>query len=814
MLHCGAVNRILWQHDAFPIDETDVVLQKTPFSFDVSVWEFFWPLLVGSQLEIAKAEGHKDPSYLIGLIQQRKVTTLHFVPSMLRIFLQTEGAVSCSSLRRVICSGEALGADLRDQFFEMFPGVALENLYGPTEASVDVSHWSCSVDDKGVVPIGKPIWNTSLYVLDSSLNPVPIGVSGELHIGGVGLAEGYVNKPELTAEKFIANPFCVGERLYKTGDLARFRSDGTLEYLGRIDHQVKVRGFRIELGEIEAVIADSKMVNDQVVIVREEENQPARIIAYIAVDTETPELITEIKSYLQKRVPEFMIPSVFMILPELPLSSNGKVNKAALPPPGNFVDKSAEYIPARNNIEAKLVAIWEELLPVERVGVRDNFFELGGDSILSIQVVGRAKRFGLNFSTRDFFTAQTIESLATIISTSTLVDAEQGILTGELPLAPIQKWFFDQRLNNPDHFNQAIRFSLPRRYQDEQIQKALTAIIAHHDALRCRFHPHGSSWQAEYQSTTPEEIFISEVVNENSIDQLENIIQVRTREIQKSLSLKQGVLVQCIRFHLPNDSSEVVWVIHHLVTDGVSWRILLEDFQLALDQLSKGESINLGEKSSSYRQWVDNVNETLDCKDYSLIKDYWKKTEEAICDPIPIDYESGENLTKSLRAVSFSLDAARTQSLLTECNRAYHTEVNDLLLAGLLGALQKWSQFSKLKIALESHGRDIVDDSVEISRTVGWFTSIFPVLLEVPEPSVPDSNIKYIKDLLRSIPQQGQSATLCKYESCEEYDTTQLAREPQISFNYLGQLSSLSQTDLMVHEELVPNWSADNNHRP
>lgn len=394
--HRGIRNRLLWMQDAFRLVEADRVMQKTPFSFDVSVWEFFWPLLTGASLVVARPEGHKDSAYLARLIMEHGITTLHFVPSMLQIFLQEPQLGQCHSLRRVICSGEALPYDLLPRFFARL-GAELHNLYGPTEAAVDVTFWTCSREsDSQIVPIGRPIANTQIYLLDTHLQPVPIGVLGELYIGGVGLARGYHNQPGLTAEKFIPNPMSTepGARLYRTGDLARYRTDGSIEFVGRIDYQVKVRGFRIELGEIEAVLSQHPAVREAVVLAHEPRSGKGRtpgvnqeLIAYLVpVQGQAPS-VTDLRSFLKERLPDYMAPAAFVTLQSMPLTPNGKVDRRALPAPeGLRPELETAYTAPRGDLERLIAQIWQEVLGVKQVGIYDNFFDLGGHSLAMARV--------------------------------------------------------------------------------------------------------------------------------------------------------------------------------------------------------------------------------------------------------------------------------------------------------------------------------------------------------------------------------------------------------------------------------------------
>jgi len=381
--------------EQYGLTETDRVLQKTPFSFDVSVWEFFWPLMTGAALVMARPQGHKDTAYLVKVITEQQITTLHFVPSMLRAFLAQQSLAACTSLKRVICSGEALPYDLQEQFFSS-SAAELHNLYGPTEAAIDVSYWACERENKNrrVVPIGRAIANTQLYVLDKYGQPVPIGVAGELYIGGAGVARGYWRRPDLTAAKFLPDPFAndAGARLYETGDSARYLPDGNLEFLGRLDQQVKIRGFRIELGEIEAALAQHPAVSQALVVTREETTGDKRLVAYLVKDGGQAPGSGELRSYLQQRLPDYMIPAHFILLDEMPLTANGKLNRRALP----AVDSSRPelkglYVAPRTPVEEVLAGIWREVLGVEKAGVHDNFFELGGHSLLATQVISRVR---------------------------------------------------------------------------------------------------------------------------------------------------------------------------------------------------------------------------------------------------------------------------------------------------------------------------------------------------------------------------------------------------------------------------------------
>ena len=441
--HSGIANRLCWMQQQFALNENDRVLQKTPYSFDVSVWEFFWPLISGAQLVIARADGHKDPAYMTEIMQQAGITTVHFVPSMLGAWLEHQQLVGVpvpASLKRVLCSGEALGYHLQQQFFEQLPTpVELHNLYGPTEAAVDVTHWACRRDDvRHIVPIGHPVANTQIYLLDKRMQPVPVGIAGELYIGGVQVAQGYLNRKELTEESFIADPFSneKGTRLYKTGDLARYLDDGSIEYLGRIDFQVKLRGQRIELGEIEAALVKQNSIREAVVMCREDQAGEQQLIAYctknLSVDSggiETTDALGELKNFLL----DYMIPATIIWLDELPLTSSGKVSRKALPHPGNsIINVKTEFVAPEKPLEKSLAKILLDVLPVKEIGIHDNFFDLGGHSLMATRVVSRIRqRENVDMPVASLFENPTIDGMADYIESTRWArqvneDVEQG----------------------------------------------------------------------------------------------------------------------------------------------------------------------------------------------------------------------------------------------------------------------------------------------------------------------------------------------------------------------------------------------------
>jgi amino acid adenylation domain-containing protein/non-ribosomal peptide synthase protein (TIGR01720 family) len=768
----------------------DRVLQKTPSSFDVSVWEFCWPLIAGATLVVAKPGGHGDAAYLAQLIQRERVTTVHFVPPMLRAFLSEPSTARCGTLRRVICSGEALPAELAAEFRRTLD-IPLHNLYGPTEASVDVTSWeSTSEDPLSTTPIGRPVWNTRVYVLDANLRPVPIGVSGELYLAGAQLARGYLNRPGLTAERFGSDPFGpAGSRMYRTGDLVRWSADGALEFLGRTDDQVKVRGFRIELGEIETVLARHESVNQAVVVARDGDAAgQRRLVAYVvpgaAGATTGPD--PELRSWLKQRLPDYMVPSAFVLLDRLPLTPSGKVDRRRLPDPQP--ELASAYVAPRTDTERALARIWSEVLGVERVGVEDNFFGLGGDSILSIQVVSRARQAGLLLTAKDVFLHQTISELGAIVEVGSAPETIEDLVVGPAPLIPIQHWFFDTLAATANHFTMSMLVELGENVDAEVLAKAVDAVVRHHDALRMRFEQVDGEWR---QSTATAWPAVFEVCDLSGLDDDSQRIakEEAATAAQSGLDLVNGPLLRVLLFTFgAGRRPQLFLTIHHLVVDGVSWRILLADLETAYGQSSSARPVDLGPKTTSYLQWARLLSE--DVRSGSLDGDlaYWTGVSGSARADIPVDH-TGPNTTASARAVSVRLGRADTDALLHQVPGVYRTQVNDVLLSALGRVLSRWTGRDRVLVAMEGHGREELIDGVDLSRTVGWFTTQFPVALGSPESSNWGDSLKSVKEQLRLVPARGLSYEALRYLSAPESPAGVLRDDPvpRVCFNYHGQ---------------------------
>ncbi len=764
--HSALSNRLCWMQQAYGLGVGDTVLQKTPFSFDVSVWEFFWPLMSGARLVVAAPGDHRDPAKLVELINREGVDTLHFVPSMLQAFLQDEDVASCTSLKRIVCSGEALPADAQQQVFAKLPQAGLYNLYGPTEAAIDVTHWTCVEEGKDAVPIGRPIANLACYILDGNLEPVPVGVLGELYLAGRGLARGYHQRPGLTAERFVASPFVAGERMYRTGDLARYRADGVIEYAGRIDHQVKLRGLRIELGEIEARLLEHPWVREAAVLAVDGK----QLVGYVVLESEGGDWREALAAHLATSLPEYMVPAQWLALERMPLSPNGKLDRKALPAPEVSVAQ-AGYSAPRNAVERTLAEIWQDLLGVERVGLDDNFFSLGGDSIVSIQVVSRARQAGLQLSPRDLFQHQNIRSLA-LAAKAGAATAEQGPASGEVALAPVQRWFFEQSIPNRQHWNQSLLLQARQPLDGDRLGRALERLQAQHDALRLRFREERGAWHQAYAEQAGEPLWRRQAGSEE-------VLLALCEEAQRSLDLEQGPLLRALLVDMADGSQRLLLVIHHLAVDGVSWRILLEDLQRLYADLDA----DLGPRSSSYQAWSRHLHEQAGARLDEL--DYWQAQLHDAPHALPCENPHGALENRHERKLVLTLDAERTRQLLQEAPAAYRTQVNDLLLTALARATCRWSGDASVLVQLEGHGREDLGEAIELSRTVGWFTSLFPLRL-TPAADLGES-LKAIKEQLRGVPDKGVGYGLLRYLAGEEAATRLAALpQPRITFNYLG----------------------------
>jgi amino acid adenylation domain-containing protein/non-ribosomal peptide synthase protein (TIGR01720 family) len=766
------------------------------FAADLGNTVIFPALCTGGRLHVISQERATNPEALADYCDRHPIDCLKIVPSHLNALLAASSPEKILPRQRLILGGEVLSWNLVEKLQQYKPSCQIFNHYGPTEATVGVLTYPIKGEPIGdkceTVPLGRPIANTQVYILDTHLRPVPIGVPGELYVGGDCLARGYLNQPELTTERFIRNPFTdeSGARLYKTGDLARYLSDGNTEFLGRIDYQVKIHGFRIELGEISSVLGQHPAIREAVVIAREDEPGNKRLVAYVVSNREqAPEiaLFADLRNFLKERLPEYMIPSAFVRLLALPLTPNGKVDRQALPV-ADIVRPELEgiFVAPRTPIEATIAGIWTSVLGLEQVGIHDNFFELGGDSILSIQIVARANQAGLQLVPKQLFEYPTIAELAAVAGTAPSIQAEQEPVTGLVPLTPIQHWFFGQNLPHPHHWNQALLLEVRQAISPTLLKQAVQHLRSHHDALRLQFTPKESGWQQVIAGLDEEVPFLQVDLSALPESEQGSALETAAGALQASLNLEEGQLMRVALFDLgDNQPHRLLLVIHHLAVDGVSWRILLADLETAYQQLSGGETIQLPPKTTSFKQWSYCIQEYAQSAKLQQERDYWLAEPRRRVSCLPVDFPEQVNTVASARTVSVALSVQETRTLLQEVPTAYRTQINDVLLTALVQAFAHWTGTRCLLVDLEGHGREEISARVDLSRTVGWFTTIFPVLLDLGEACHPGEALKAVKQQLRSIPNRGIDYGVLRYLA----SPAELQGLPQaeVRFNYLGQ---------------------------
>ena len=783
----GLCNTALQTADFMHLGPGSRLLQFFSSAFDASVSEVFPALLSGACLVLASRDELLPGPPLLKVLEQHSITTLKLTPSVLAQ-LEPEGL---RGIQTLIVAGEACPPELVSRFQ---PGRRFVNAYGPTEATV------CSTVNSDVLPqrvsIGRPFHNVRAFVLDSHLHPLPLGVPGELFIGGVGLARGYLHRPDLTAERFLPNPFAThpGERLYRTGDKVRWLADGTLEYLGRLDSQVKLRGFRIELGEVQSVLSSHPSIRESVVVLREDAPGLKRLVAYVvphaaelAADANT------LRDFLHKKLPEYMVPSAFVPLEALPLNSSGKLDLKALPSPDLALseERKSAYVAPRNDIEQHLCDIWALILGVKQVGIHDNFFHLGGDSIISIQVVARARRAGLVLATRQLFQHQTVAQLAQVVKSSSEPLGEQGPVTGPVPLTPIQHHLLAHDPAHTHHFNQSVLLASRQPLEPALVEKALARVVAHHDALRLRFHRHEGTWQQENMGTEESPVALHQLdLSATPLAEQPQAVEAEASRLQASFDLSQPPLLRAALFQLGEGQQRLLLVAHHLVVDAVSWRVLVEDLESAYQQLQQGSHASLPAKTTSFQSWARRLQAHAHSETSRAEASLWLDETRQHVVPLPTD-ASGLNTQSSERSISVSLDAEETKLLLQEVPTAWRAQINDVLLTALAQALGEWTGQPRVLVNLEGHGREDLFDDVDLSRTVGWFTSFTPVLLPVPEDGSTGEHLRAVRDSLRLLPHRGMGFGLLKWlgptDLAQRLQTQPL---PQVAFNYLGQLDA------------------------
>lgn len=782
-----------------------MAMVSTPVA-DLGHTALFGALCNGATLHLIEQEAVLDAGRFADYMTRNSVDILKITPSHFAGLVEASSVKQAAPRHLLILGGERCDAALVARVRNETP-CRVVNHYGPAEATVGVLvHAVAGERVESRIPLGRPLPNCRILVLSTGLEPVPIGAVGELYVTGAGLAGGYQGQPGATAERFVPNPFAddLGERMYRTGDLVRRSADGSLHFVGRADAQIKIRGFRIEAGEIEARLRACEGVDDAVVIEREIHDN-SQLVAYVIPHRLNElsfwklaaEVVEGLKDHLRSTLPDYMVPSHVVPLERFPLTANGKLDRAALPAPEMVISDSIE---PRNPAEQILASIWQEVLGVPRIGVTENFFELGGDSILSLQIIARAKKQGIRITPKDVFEKPTIAALAALRQGA---DApKQPVATaskGRVPLTPIQEWFFAQCVPDRHHWNQSILLHVRDVIRPAELEAALRAVIAHHDALNYSFRNEGKSWDV----TIPDPVS----VGRKSADVLW-VREARTsaeatalfEEAQRSLSLDVGPLLRALLVQMQDGTQRLLLVVHHLVVDGVSWRILLDDLQQAYRSAVSGTAIVLPAKTTPFAVWAENLKSFAGEQRVLDELPFWLSQHEATeSTGLPSDFASDNGSIGDVATVELALDRDQTGALVREAPSAFRTQIGDLLLSAWARVLCRWTGHGCIVLSVEGHGREDLFDGLDLTRTVGWFTTLYPVLLRpfVDQDAELDLNgsieasIKAVKEQLRAIPNKGLGYGVLKYLSTRDV-REQLAGHgtPDITFNYLGRFDS------------------------
>jgi|CXWL01.1.fsa_nt_gi amino acid adenylation domain-containing protein/non-ribosomal peptide synthase protein (TIGR01720 family) len=765
-------------------------LLLSSIGFDSSVAGLFGALAQGGSVVLSDAASVQQRSVFCALIRDYGVTHLLTVPALYRALLQDSSDDALAGLYAVIVAGEACPNDLLRQHRRRVPGVRFFNEYGPTEATVWCTVYeACEEERSATIPIGHPITNVQVYLLDRRMEPVPIGVSGEVYVGGVGVARGYWNCAALTAERFVPDPFCVtpGGRLYRTGDMARYRSDGVIEFIGRRDEQVKIHGYRIELGEVEAVLQLNPDVRAAVAVVREERVGELRLVAYVVPAGEGTVTGRTLREYLQAHLPAGMVPSEFILLDALPLSPNGKVDRQALPLPVLISHQS--YQSPSTPVEGALAEIWAQVLGLDRVGIHDNFFEIGGDSIQSMRIIAKARQAGLSLRPALLFQYPTIADLARFVERYREVESAIYLPERPTPLTPVQQWFFERNPPALHQYNQAVWLDV-EPLDLSILEQAFHDVIEHHAAFRLRFEHTGSGWRQHYAQEEDATIVSAVDASGESDEAVEGILAAAVSRAHESLHLQQGPLLRAVYFTFRQGSPRLFLTAHHLVIDGVSWRILLEDLPAAYEARSRGQKAFFAGPSFAFLAWAERLEAHAQSEQVLAEREYWLGASRQPIGLLPRDRVVRTTDGEGTRVVSGSLNELDTLALIRDLAPACRASHEELVLSAVTSALAEWMGSVRVLIDLEGHGRADLFPDIDVSRAVGWFTSLYPVVFEVSKGDSSYQVLKAIKQQLRHVPHKGLGYGLLRYLQPDDEARRCVRDLPQaeISFNYLGQL--------------------------
>ncbi|XLS27836.1 amino acid adenylation domain-containing protein [Flavobacteriaceae bacterium M23B6Z8] len=793
--HKGRINHALATIDYLKMDTETVLVQNASHSFDISVWQTFTTIVSGGTTLILGDELVNTPERLLKSMIDNKATVFQLVPSYLSMLLEViaeDSNMYPLALKNLVCCGEAINPKSILEWQQLFPNTVFVNDYGPAEAS-DGTTWNVFEEvapGTTIIPIGKPIYNMKNYIVDAYMNLLPVGVIGEICVAGVGVGRGYINDEEKTKSVFHADPFCdhKEQRLYKTGDLGKLLPDGMIQFYGRKDYQVKINGQRIELGEIEAKILEVKGVKEAAVIDKvNNANGRKYLIAFVALHTDCDVDVQNLRFEISKELPAYMVPSDIQLIDRIPTTQNGKIDRKYLDKLALHPDEvQQKYVAPETEIEKILVEAWKSVLDVENIGITDNFYESGGDSIAAIQVSSYLYKNEYQVEVKDIMRFPHIQEVAGFVKPLSRI-ADQGPVTGKVNLTPIQASFFDMKKSVPDHYNQSVLLKASTVLDLEALNASFSKLLEWHDILRANFR---KSIDGNYEQTIDSEFTFAgaQVHDRTDLTDLEAVNDI-ANELQASLSLVDGSLLNAAVIKLKHTDYLLI-VIHHLVVDTVSWRILIEDLTTAYEQATHGETISLPAKTDSFKLWSETLTKFTKADAFNEEVKYWSARmsqpfECIACDKSPAVLEA---MVKDKRTLKVSLSSEYVTRLETEVHKAFNTEINDILLAALALSVNECFGLKKVPVMLEGHGREKLEEEININRTIGWFTSEFPVVLDTSLSEDLATFIKTIKDYLHKVPNSGIGYGLLKYVAIDRSSEVINAGTPQIAFNYLGKV--------------------------
>jgi amino acid adenylation domain-containing protein/non-ribosomal peptide synthase protein (TIGR01720 family) len=781
--HSGLVNYIYWAKQMYIKEQNEIFALYSSLSFDLTVTSIFTPLIGGNKTIIYDRDDIEFVLYKI--MRENKVHIVKLTPSHLSLLKDMDNKKS--SVKRFIVGGEDLKTSLSKSIHESFGGdIEIYNEYGPTETVVGCMIYKYDIKkDKGnSVPIGKPANNVQIYILDEKLKPLKLGECGEMYISGDGVARGYLKKPDLTNDRFLPNPFLKEKRMYRTGDLARYIDEkGNMEYLGRADQQVKIRGYRIELGEIEKYLMNFHMVKEAVVIDREDENNNRYLCAYIVAAADVS--IEELRSYLGRFLPEFMIPQFIIPVDKIPLTSNGKVNRSLLPEPTRNIGEEKCCVDARNEIEEILVEVIKDVLKIDRLGVNESFFMLGGDSIKAIQISSRLNSLGLSIKVKDILENPVIEKMALKAKSVKGTMIDQSPMSGFVRNTPITLWFFEQGLKNINHYNQSVLLLLKKEFSNNDIERALNAIIMHHDALRLNYDREKNAlYFNEAYLTQENKLVIHDLDLYSEEEQKIKMIEIG-KELKSSMDIEKSILFKYCGFNIgKNKPKYLLLTAHHLVIDGVSWRIILDDFSHLLKNIASNQELSIPNKSDSVKKWGEVLIEHSEAF-ISEKNTYWDNVINwDFVFPVDLGLSSKEEPVIGIKYGQVNEET--TTAIIMDAVKAYGIKIDEVLIIALFLTIREFTGSDDMVLELESHGREGLNADVDLTRTVGWFTSMYPVRLKAAGNDL-STNIKSLKEQLRDIPNNGIGFGILKYlkNIYSQYN------KKQIRFNHLGEFDNI-----------------------